>query len=149
MRGRLDDAAAVRRAMTAGNARLTVVSQRTGARFTYRFRRLAEARCVNPQDFDTIFVSLLRGPDNEGDYSYMGLLADGEYGLHMKRTKKSVIADGTPSDVALKWTLRCVTQGELRGVEVWHEGRCCRCGRTLTVPESVASGLGPECAGRV
>ena len=34
-------------------------------------------------------------------------------------------------------------------VEVWHEGICGRCGRKLTVPESVERGLGPECAGLV
>jgi hypothetical protein len=28
---------------------------------------------------------------------------------------------------------------------VHHEGRCGRCGRTLTVPESIESGFGPEC----
>lgn len=30
-------------------------------------------------------------------------------------------------------------------VEVWHEGRCGHCGRRLTVPESIADGLGPRC----
>ena len=33
-------------------------------------------------------------------------------------------------------------------VEVWHEGRCCRCARRLTVPESIILGLGPACATR-
>jgi hypothetical protein len=30
-------------------------------------------------------------------------------------------------------------------IEIWHEGRCGKCGRTLTVPDSIANGLGPEC----
>jgi hypothetical protein len=30
-------------------------------------------------------------------------------------------------------------------LEFWHEGRCGRCGRRLTVPDSIASGYGPEC----
>lgn len=34
-------------------------------------------------------------------------------------------------------------------IEVWHEGRCGACGRRLTVPESIANGLGPVCAGHV
>ena len=34
-------------------------------------------------------------------------------------------------------------------LEVWHEGRCGRCNRALTVPESIASGIGPECAKHV
>lgn len=31
-------------------------------------------------------------------------------------------------------------------VEIWHEGRCCRCNRKLTVPASIELGLGPDCA---
>src|SRR5271157_2617898 len=27
-----------------------------------------------------------------------------------------------------------------------HEGRCCRCGRELTVPASIHAGMGPDCA---
>jgi hypothetical protein len=36
-----------------------------------------------------------------------------------------------------------------KGLKVHHEGRCCRCGRKLTVPESIETGLGPECASRL
>ena len=35
---------------------------------------------------------------------------------------------------------------EAHGFEMLHEGRCGRCARRLTVPASVASGIGPECA---
>jgi len=34
-------------------------------------------------------------------------------------------------------------------VEFWHEGVCGKCGRKLTVPESIESGFGPECIKRV
>jgi hypothetical protein len=46
------------------------------------------------------------------------------------------------------WThlLRDAIPGML---EIWHEGRCGRCSRKLTVPESLKSGFGPECAGKV
>jgi hypothetical protein len=30
-------------------------------------------------------------------------------------------------------------------VEFFHEGRCGKCGRKLTTPESVTAGFGPEC----
>jgi len=33
--------------------------------------------------------------------------------------------------------------------EFWHEGRCAACARRLTVPESVATGFGPDCADRL
>jgi len=31
-------------------------------------------------------------------------------------------------------------------VQFWHEGRCGRCNRRLTVPESITLGFGPDCA---
>jgi hypothetical protein len=33
-------------------------------------------------------------------------------------------------------------------LEIWHSGRCGRCSRRLTVPESIAAGIGPDCAGK-
>ena len=46
---------------------------------------------------------------------------------------EKVIVDGKkPSDI---------------GLEVWHEGRCGKCGRKLIVPESIARGIGPEKGG--
>ena len=27
-------------------------------------------------------------------------------------------------------------------IEIWHEGKCGKCGRTLTVPDSIINGLG-------
>jgi len=30
-------------------------------------------------------------------------------------------------------------------MEFWHEGRCCRCSRTLSDPVSVDRGIGPDC----
>ena len=34
------------------------------------------------------------------------------------------------------------------GFDVHHEGKCGKCGRPLTVPESVKTGLGPICSGK-
>lgn len=38
---------------------------------------------------------------------------------------------------------------DLTKVEVWFSSACCRCGRKLTVPSSIARYLGPECAKKV
>ena len=38
---------------------------------------------------------------------------------------------------------------EAKSLEIWHEGRCGRCGRKLTVPSSIESGIGPECASKL
>lgn len=34
---------------------------------------------------------------------------------------------------------------EFPKLTIYHEGRCCKCGMPLTVPESIDSGIGPEC----
>ena len=150
LRGRLTDAASIRRFIEAGRATLTLVSSRTGSRFTYKFSR--------PEPIEgkgrPIWVSLLHGQDNTSDYKFMGTLWPlMEY--EMKRTQRSKVSIEAESWKALAWLLfhlyhqsgkpdQAVAQ-----CEVWHEGRCGRCGRKLTVPQSISAGFGPECAGRM
>lgn len=61
------------------------------------------------------------------------------------------ISADAPSSAAFKWALTKLMRGAVLApeCEVWHDGTCARCGRTLTTPESVAAGLGPICANRV
>lgn len=124
----------------AGNARLTLVSRKTGARFTYRVRRPADAGTDGVH-----FVSVLTGPDNEHDFQFLGTIFEGARFVHGRKSK---IAEDAPSARAFAWAFRHLAQSrELPELlEVWHEGACGRCGRALTVPESIARGLGPECA---
>lgn len=132
------------RFILAGNARITLVSKKTGARFTYRVRRAPDG---DPNEYGratTYFVSLLRGPDNDADYSYIGIIKDGWF----KRTAKSRVDRMAPSFRAFEWTWNRLTissQAVPADVEIWHEGACGRCGRALTVPESVVRGIGPDC----
>jgi hypothetical protein len=126
----------------AGDAVFTLASVATGRRYTYRMAQ-AEPQADKAAMW---FVQLLTGPDNTDDYTYLGIVVGGEF----KTTKKSkMTADSLPC-LAIAWTIRRLAAGKgLDQVEVWHAGRCGRCGRRLTVPESVATGLGPDCAGKV
>jgi hypothetical protein len=121
----------------AGNAIITLQSLRTGAHFTYKVRA-----AKNDQGY---YVSLLSGPDNESDYSYLGMIRGGIFGL----TKASRVSLNTPSVRAFEWFWNMVRDGIATELVVRHEGRCGRCGRTLTVPESIDRGIGPECAGKM
>lgn len=62
----MTDPAQIREFVLAGNARLTLVSRKTGARFTYRVRA---AKGDGPASH---FVSVLTGPENNTDYGYLG-----------------------------------------------------------------------------
>lgn len=159
----------------AGNATFTLRSTKTGARFTYivrvkkedlrRFeaeRRLVDTARRNGTLLDfrpdmtgdqvTYFVNLLRGPDNTADFAYMGVLRR-DPARFFWTAASGRVGRGAPAFKALMWMLDVMANKHPNvsgsSLEVWHEGRCGACGRKLTVPESIAAGLGPECAGRM
>ncbi len=128
----------------AGRAKFTLVSTATGARYTYRVTKAAN-------DDGPWFVSVLSGPDNEADFSYMGCIFPDKPGRVIHTRKSRVTADA-PSAKALAWylaQLEAANEDGLGKVEFWHSGTCGRCGRELTDPESIETGLGPVCAGKV
>lgn len=126
--------------MLAGNSRVTLVSRKTGARFTFKIQR--------PRESTPWFVSILNGPDNGSDYQFLGtifLTSPPNY-MHGRRSR---IDSQAPSAKAFMWAFGELISGHLpTTLEVWHEGTCGRCARALTVPSSIAAGLGPECAKR-
>ena len=127
----------VRTFALAGNATLTLVSKATGNRFTFKIRK--------PGEHDPHFVKLLNGADNESDYTFLGTIFDRKTFRHGKRSR---VGEDAPSAKAFRWFWDQIEQGQLsEKVEVWHEGRCGRCGRKLTVPSSIESGIGPVCEG--
>ena len=128
-RGNITDPADIKTFMLAGKARFTLEGQK--ARFTYRVKQ-------SKGDGGPWWVQVLDGPDNEADYRYIGFITDEAVLLAGKKG-----CPDAPSFQALAWYLRHL--GDER-VGFYHEGRCGRCGRTLTVPESIATGMGPVCA---
>ena len=132
-------AEAARGFMLGGNATVTLVSLKTGTRFTYKIRQADSG--------DVWFVSLLSGPDNEKDFSYLGRIdASLRFWRGRKTPKPGDVGIEAPSMKAFSWTWQGVMAGHNETqVEIWHEGRCGRCNRKLTVPASIASGFGPEC----
>ena len=117
----------------AGKAIFTVSNTNTGNRFSFKVKKCGEK--------ELWFVSVLNGPDNWTNYRYIGSIFDKDFRL----TKKSISTDA-PSFKAFSWLNQVLNTRDLpEFVKIHHEGRCGRCGRRLTVPESVESGFGPEC----
>lgn len=120
-----------------GNALFTV-SNNKGDHYTFKIRK--------PREDAPYFINLLTGPQNTSNFTYMGIYNPDS--LKVVLTKKSKFNyESTPVKV-LVWAIRQVAfNKELpEGYKIQHEGRCCRCGRTLTTPESIEKGIGPECA---
>lgn len=123
----------------AGNAVFTLQSVTTKTRFTYRVRKAPEG----PMHF----VQVLTGPNNAEDWKYLGYI---RRGVFFHGGAKAKIGREAPSAKAFDWFWRNLARGGVSTtVEVFHEGRCGRCARPLTVPESIQSGFGPECAGKL
>src|SRR3990172_5551964 len=129
--------------MLAGDAKVTIVSKKTGDRFTYRVKAKDQIQgtlgATTPKSLH--FVSVLTGPDNESDYRFLGTVVDGKVYAH---GRKSNISNDAPSAKAFQWVWANL---DSEAFELWHSGRCARCHRELTDPESLVRGLGPVCAG--
>lgn len=133
MRARLfgDD---IYRFVLGGNATVTILNPETGTRFTYKVKAPR-----NRKDANIRFVSVLRGPNNESDYGYIGFIRTNSFRYGGDRASVSPKAKSLK---AFNWFWRNMTNSR---IEVYHEGKCGRCGRKLTVPRSISTGVGPEC----
>lgn len=94
------------------------------------------------------FAKLLTGPNNTRDYTYVGKLDP--FTGQVATTAKSHRFDDSRALRLLNRVLARIwcddhAAYEQHGFKVHHEGRCGRCGRTLTTPESCERGIGPEC----
>ena len=123
------------RYMFAGNATVTIQSV-SGKHFTYRIRRRkAEGKGAAP---DFYFVSVRDG----SEYQYIGYV------------RQNIMQAGQKGDAsvesyrAFEWLVRQLLKKSVMHpkLTVQHEGACGRCGRQLTNPGSIDSGIGPECA---
>ena len=115
----------------AGKSIVTFLNTKTDNRFTYKVKQA--------KDSNMFFVSVLNGPDN---FSYIGTCIEGKF----RHGKKSNMSADAQSVKVFDFVLaKLVLETLPEFVEVWHEGCCGKCGRRLTVPSSIANGLGPEC----
>jgi len=126
-----------------GNATFTMVG--TNARFTYKVTR-KDPEPGDRKQTPVYFVGLLSGSDNESDYRYLGVL-DPVTG-YTRLTRNSKFTLDAPSVKAIQWALPKVWANVVMppSFALYHEGKCGKCGRKLTVPESIVTGFGPECS---
>ena len=125
------------RFFSGGKAIFTVGNDK-GNHYTYKIRQ--------PKgENKPFFVSMLTGPMNDYDYTYLGIYNPNALNVYL--TKKSKYNEESIPVKVIRWAIRQIANKATLpvGYSIQHEGKCCRCGRTLTVPESIESGWGPEC----
>jgi len=113
------DAASMAAFALAGQASMTLQSEKTGAHFSYQIDK-PKANGKDPVWFVKVKTT--------HDYEYLGMIGSRR---DFRRTAKSLVPE---------------TAGkEPPHMVVRHDGICGRCRRPLTDPESTDSGFGPEC----
>lgn len=130
--------------MLAGKSEFTVVSMRTAVRFSFKLtKKKSTSGAAGAAEF-IYFVNVIHG-DNS---IYGGLL------YFDNRTEAFMFSKGKTGlvgaeDVRIKSLLYIVNNLLAKNygidVSIYHCGKCGRCGKKLTTPESVLTGLGPEC----
>lgn len=122
----------------AGNAVITLQSGKTGIHYTYKITQ-------HENRPDLYFVRLLSGPDNNDDYQYIGCYySDNGYFNPCKTWKSRLMFSWPPALRAIQYFFDNIDNVP-DNLFVFHEGKCGRCGRRLTTPESIERGIGPEC----
>jgi|LakMenEpi03Aug12_release.lakeMendotaPanAssembly.Ray.scaffolds.fasta_scaffold344257_2 hypothetical protein len=133
----------------AGKAFVTFLNTRTENRFTYK---VSKHKTKN-----LFYINVLTSPDV---YTYVGFVGiDGKFRI----SPKSRISGDAQSIRVFDYVVTnlrrivssesCLPDGTVipavtnlpNFVEVYHSGRCGKCGKRLTVPESVLTGFGPDC----
>lgn len=120
--------------MIEANGTFTIKSPRGGHRtFRIRTEKGLDGKRV---------VSMLTGPDNESSYQAFGFVGD-----RVSVWRRLRGTDFETYGRMLDRLLAGINNGlGLVGYEVLSERKCRRCNRKLTTPESIESGIGPECA---
>jgi hypothetical protein len=119
-----------------GKSLFTVKNPQTGNRFTFKVKKSKEN--------DVFFVSVLTNSDNK--YEYIGYI---KLNSNFKHSTKSRITSSAMSVKVFDYVVKSLINNKLPDfIEIWHHGRCARCSRVLTVPESIESGFGPDCMRR-
>lgn len=122
----------------AGKSTFTFRSVKTGKHYTYNVQLSSTG--------NSAYVKAFTGTDNTQDYQYIGYITvrtkHFTYGA-----KKSKISHDAPIVKAFEFSYNQLKDNKINSkLEFYHTNRCCRCGKPLTTPESVLSGIGPKCA---
>lgn len=146
--------------LLAGKCWVSLEHVLTGARYTYLVEQRVDYGTVTETDKDgkqvqreTIvkrhpfwIVSLQKGAIDEASPHYLGVI-DSTAFRTSKGTAKA--ANATADNInTFGDVLRDLRAGQNNGhkVKIWHCGKCGHCARALSVPSSIKTGFGPDCA---
>lgn len=120
----------------AGKSEFKVVNTKTENEFTFSVKKSKN------EAHNFFFVKALVG----SELTYIGCVSERGY----THGRKSNVKSDAQCVKVFEYVINKLKTSSLpEFVEVYHNGRCGRCGRTLTVNDSIDKGLGPECIKKV
>jgi len=127
----------------AGRSTLTFRNNEKGTHTTVRVKQLKDRKTPLPIFY--VFVSLVG--DSEYGFRFGGTIFKDS--LHLKLGRDVEV--GGQLHKVMEFLMGALANPEplKKRVALLHEGKCCRCSRQLTHPESINTGFGPECLGIV
>jgi len=130
--------------MLAGKSEVTMISTQTGNTLSYKIIKKKSDK--NESEFIYFIYHI-----SENELIYAGIMVykeDIDTFEFYKGQKGNLDTD----HIAIKGLLSVVNKLHKGNydipVEIYHCGRCGKCGKRLTTPDSILSGVGPECAKR-
>lgn len=120
--------------IVAGHAIFTVSS--TTEHYTYK---------IESPDKKKYYIRILTGKDNTKDYTYLGMMCPKTLKCFPTRASKYKLE--SKAFEVLNWAMKHIFHNREvpEGYKIQHEGKCGKCGRRLTDPVSIETGLGPVC----
>lgn len=122
-----------------GGRGVVTLKSPSGVHHTYAFHR---PRNASEFPEDVLFVYALH---DRSKLFYVGMIENGVFRL----TRHSRFLPDTPIVKGAYYIMRMARQDIDTPMELYHEGMCSVCGRPLTNPKSIKSGVGPKCKNRI
>lgn len=131
--------------MLAGKSEFVLHSTKTNQDFCYRLNKKEK---IDKENEYIYFLNIKQGRD----WKYAGVIwfKNEENKFYFSKGAKGEIDSNNLDVKSLVFVLNKLQQGlEPQYCLVYHTGKCGRCGKKLTTPESILTGLGPECCKKV
>lgn len=124
--------------MLGGKAIFSVLNLITGNHVTYKINRVRPKQHGETPD-KIWFVSTCYGYDK---FTCIGRIIDDKFIPSSKMDPEGKSVKG----FSIIWKRYCQNMNPMDNVKILHSGKCSRCGRLLTEPESLRIGMGKYCA---
>ena len=134
----------VTKVATIFNGKYTLKNPATGQHKTFKIHTKKGGNLKGKR-----ILSLLVGPDNMNSYRGFAFVNDDGIKVWSKyRTENSVWQKyaNILLDVLTNYENSIYIK---KGLQLFQEARCIRCNRTLTHPDSIEMGIGPECINKM